>query len=175
MTQTPFLWLNYQFNVFSATSKHASVGDMEVLVVSFKMSQGFFCSVLECARAFCVLYMRVCVCIFCVSCGQGRSVWVMLRTAVVQMKEATCSLPFLHFLTSIIYTFLQTYKQPPIRPTLTHSTPVLCTHTYICILPPHICTLVDAVSVCMTQEKEREGWGWREVVISLEALHLIQL
>lgn len=55
----------------------------------------------------------------------------MLRTAVVQMKEATCSLPFLHFLTSIIYTFYQTYKQPPIRATLTHSMPVLeRTHTH---------------------------------------------
>ncbi len=67
----------------------------------------------------------------------------MLCTAVVQMKEATCSLPFLHFLlTSIIYTFSQTYKQPPIRPTLTHSAPVLYTHTHThthtLTLPPQI-------------------------------------
>lgn len=43
----------------------------------------------------------------------------MLRTAVVQMKEATCS-PLRFSLPTIIYTFSQTYKLPPIRPTLTH-------------------------------------------------------
>lgn len=107
----------------------------------------------------------VCVCV-CLSPGQGRSVWVMLRTAVVQMKEATCSLPCLNFLlTSIIYTFSQTYKQPPIRPTLTHSTPVLYTHT-CCTYTYLLCLLILGrytcwCSLCLYEmDKERKSWGW---------------
>lgn len=125
------------------------VGDMEVWDDSrvFNIVQ---CSH-KCACAqmhLCVEHARACV---CVSFGQGRSVWVMLCTAVVQMTEATCSLPFLHFLlTSIIYTFSQTYKQPPIRPTLTRSTPALNTHTCTCTqfaTSYWLCT--DAVCVCV--------------------------
>lgn len=48
----------------------------------------------------------------------------MLHTAVAQMKEATCS-PLRFSLPTIIYTFSQTYKLPPIRQTLTH-----CLHTH---------------------------------------------
>ena len=122
---------------------------MEILVDRFKMSPGSlvlcsykFVGTRVCAYAS-VCCTSKCVCV-CVSFGQGRSVWLMLCTAVVQMKEATCSLPFLHFLlTSIIYTFSQTYKQPPIRPTLTRSMPGLYTHDvphiwYVLMLVPFV-------------------------------------
>lgn len=48
--------------------------------------------------------------------------------------------PFLHFvLNSIIYTFPQTHKQPPIRPSLTHSEPnthancIVCDELYVTV------------------------------------------
>lgn len=93
----------------------------------------------------------------------------MLRTAGVQMKEATCSLPFfLHFLlTTIIYTFSQTYKQPPIRPTLTHSACTLHTHvhTHMCThtVTSHLVgTRVDALCFLHEEDRGREEAEDRE-------------